>query len=87
MRLVPLFNYLQLILAVDATFRDIRTSDPGGEWIDTNPHQGKDRRKEDSPDNDNGRRAVLLPHEALEEGVQVDNHPERKEELPEKRSP
>ncbi|BAS86967.1 Os03g0808150 [Oryza sativa Japonica Group] len=75
------------LLAVDTTFLGIRACDTGGEWIDTNPQQGEDRCKEDGPNNNNGRCTVLPTHETLKEGVQVDNHPEGKEELPKERTP
>uniref|UniRef100_J3LTZ2 DUF834 domain-containing protein n=1 Tax=Oryza brachyantha TaxID=4533 RepID=J3LTZ2_ORYBR len=75
------------LLAVDATLLGIRTCDPGSERIDTNPQQGENGREEDGPNNNDGRRTVLPTHETLEEGVQVDNDPEGKEELPKERTP
>lgn len=80
---LPRFSFL----AVDSTLLNIWASNSGGERIDSNPQQREDGCKENWPNNHNGGCSVLAPHQALEEGVQVNNHPEGEEELSEKWAP
>lgn len=57
------------------------------ERIDLDPQKGEDRREEDRPDDDDGRSAVLPAHETLEEGVEMEDHPDGEEELSKERTP
>jgi hypothetical protein len=59
----------------------------GEERVDADPQEREDGGQEDGPDDDDRRRPVLPPHQTLEERVQVDDHPEREEELPEQGPP
>lgn len=74
-------------LAIDATLLDIRSSDTCCEWVNTDPQKRENRCEKDSPHNDDGRCAILTAHKTLEEWVEMDNHPERKEKLTKKRTP
>ena len=82
-----MFLISSTLLAVDATYFGIWAFYSCGERIDTNPQQREDGCEEDGPDDNDGRRAVLPAHKPFEERVQVDNHPESEEELPEERAP
>jgi hypothetical protein len=73
--------------AVDATLPDVGPLGPDDEGIDPDPEQGEDGGQQHGPDDDNGGRPVLAPHEPLEERVEVDDDPEREEELAEERAP
>lgn len=44
-------------------------------WIDFNPQKRENRRQQDRPQYNDGRRAVLATHETFEEGIQMENHP------------
>jgi hypothetical protein len=55
----------------------------GYEGIDLHPQQREYGSKEDGPNDDDGRRTVLFPHETLQERVEVEDHPDCKEQLPE----
>lgn len=73
--------------AVDAALPDVRAPGLDGEGINPDPEQGEDGGEQHGPDDNNGGRPVLPPHEPLEEGVEVDDDPEGEEELPEERAP
>ena len=59
----------------------------GEERVDADPQEREDGGQQDGPDDDDRRRPVLPPHQTLEERVQVDDHPEGEEELPEQGAP
>ena len=83
----PKAYYCSHFSTVDSTFQNVRASDSFSERIDPNPQQGEDGSQENRPDHNNSRSPVLSPHQTLEEWVQVNNHPKRKEQLTKKRSP
>lgn len=72
---------------INPTLLEIRPSDFGQEGVNANPEQGEDRGQENGPHNDDGGHAVLSAHQAFQEGIQVHNHPECKEELAKQRTP
>jgi hypothetical protein len=74
-------------VAVQATLLQERAIALGEERVDADPQEREDRGQQDGPDDDDGRRPVLPPHQTLEERVQVDDHPEGEEELPEQGAP
>jgi hypothetical protein len=57
------------------------------EGVDLDPEQGEDGGEEDGPEHHDGGRAVLAAHEALEERVEVHDHPHGEEHLAEERAP
>jgi len=59
----------------------------GEKRVDADPQEREDGGQQDGPDDDDRRRPVLPPHQTLEERVQVDDHPEGEEELPEQGAP
>jgi hypothetical protein len=73
--------------AVDAALGEVGALDLGEEGVDADPEEGEDGGEQDGPDDDDGGGAVLAAHEALEEGVQVHDHPEGEEELAEQGAP
>ncbi|VAI32699.1 unnamed protein product [Triticum turgidum subsp. durum] len=73
--------------AVDATLLHVRPLGLDGEGVDPDPEQGEDGGEQHGPDDDDGGRPVLPPHETLEERVEMHDHPEGEEELAEERAP
>ena len=57
------------------------------EGIDAHPQKGEDGCEKDRPDDDNGRRPVLPAEQTLEEGIEMDNDPDREEELAKQGTP
>ncbi|PON87258.1 hypothetical protein TorRG33x02_168940 [Trema orientale] len=55
--------------------------------VNLNPNKRENRGQKHRPENNNGRRPVLAPHETLEEGIEMKNHPEGEEHLAEKWPP
>jgi len=76
-----------LLGAVQATLLQGRAIGLGEEGVDAHPQERDDGGQEDRPDDDDGRGSVLPSEQTLEERVEMDNHPEREEELPEERPP
>jgi hypothetical protein len=74
-------------VAVQTTLLQERAVALGKERVDADPQEREDGGEQDRPDDDDRRRPVLPSHQALEERVQVDDHPEREEELPEEGAP
>ncbi|RAL48874.1 hypothetical protein DM860_001194 [Cuscuta australis] len=72
---------------VNPTFLDIWASNPCREGVNSDPKQREDGGKQDRPDDNDGGGTVLAPHETFEERVEVNDHPEGKEQFPEERSP
>lgn len=59
----------------------------GQERINPNPQKGENWSKENRPDNNDCWCPVLPAQQTFEEGIEMDNNPEGKEELSEQRSP
>jgi len=80
-------NCGRLLDAVQAALLQGRAVGLGEEGVHTHPQERDDGGQEDGPDDDDRRGPVLPPEQTLEERVQMDDHPEREEELPEERPP
>lgn len=77
-----------LSLAIDATL-PIWSSVCGvvDKGIDTDPEQGEYGSKKNGPDDNNRWSTILATQQTLEEGIQVDNDPDGKEQLTKERAP
>lgn len=74
-------------LAVDAACLRVRSLGLHHERVDPDPQQGEDGSQQNRPDDNNGGCSVLPTHQTLEERVEMDNDPEREEQLPKQRTP
>ena len=79
--------YSFVSLAVDSTLFNIGTSDFGGKGVDSDPQKRENGCKKNGPDHHNGWCSVLASHETFEERVEMDDHPECKEELTKEGTP
>ena len=90
--LAGLSSFLVLCFLFSTIYGDTTLSNGVGvhfadKRVDLDPNKREHRSQEHRPKHNNGRSSVLSSHETLEERIEVENHPEGKEDLPEKWTP